>query len=201
MNYIKGCPTCSDNELFQSMTNLLHTFSTGSLQNEADLFINRFSNRSGGDYFSPVVSNAIANTNRYKNFVKLFGQVVNDYLKDKNGNLNGFNVGNLNLDNARPIFNTYIQRLTGLQILVNDTEQTTAGLLDDFEVNHTTGVWSVTVSIDIIDHFGLDYLDAIVYQGFHSGFANWYRLQHGRNYIPFRSNFKILTKIQGNYKL
>ncbi|MCO6462415.1 MAG: DUF3289 family protein [Saprospiraceae bacterium] len=200
---IKGCSDCTDNQMFNSMTALFEWTSTNPLQTEAYKYIGRFEDKSGGVYSNDIVSNAIKSSTTYKNFVKTVGGLINSKLINNNGNFNGINFlsQDINILNQnRPKFNGFSNKINGLQILINDTEQTQISHLGDFVSNPNNGEWEITLIIDIVDHFGLDRHDAITYQGWHSGFPNWWRLQHTKDYTPFITNFHVVTKIKGDYK-
>jgi hypothetical protein len=84
--------------------------------------------------------------------------------------------------NFRPQFNTPHVKFHGLQILINDTEYTEIQISN---FNILNGNWSATLDITIYDDFGLDKNDALTYEGYHDGFADWWLLQHARGYVPF----------------
>ena len=87
-------------------------------------------------------------------------------------------------------------KLTGLQILINDTEQTQIKLLN-FQIDPATQIWVADIEVTIYDHFGLDKHDALVYQGNHRAFAAWWILQHKRNYKPFTTKIVVKNRLYG----
>jgi hypothetical protein len=88
-------------------------------------------------------------------------------------------------------------RFHGLTILINDTEETTIWYMGNFNLNNDTKVWFADFYFEVTDHFGLDKHDAIEYQGYHTGFAAWWTLQHKRNYPPFRTKITIFATLKG----
>lgn len=135
------------------------------------------------------------------NAIKNAGKFISKALDQKDGYIS--QVGNLTFpENCRPVFSGNFT--SGPTILLNDTEESTIQILSDFTVNRTTGAWSGTIYYDIIDHFGLDKADISgidnTWRQFIRGFSSWYRLQHIKDYAPFRSRVKVMAKIYGNYK-
>ncbi|WP_376717536.1 DUF3289 family protein [Mucilaginibacter terrae] len=61
------------------------------------------------------------------------------------------------------------------------------------------GYWSATLDITIHDHFGLDKIDALTYQKYHYGFADWWILQHKRDYRPFETVIHVKKLITGHF--
>lgn len=126
-------------------------------------------------------------------FLKQFGNKLRDELIAKNGNINL--VQEINMQNIRPIFNGLHNQFHGLQIIINDTEETEIQL-DRFEI-FPSGDWEADVTVTIYDHFGLDKHDALEYQGWHLGFADWWLLQHKYNYVPFKTKITVRKMIKG----
>ncbi|MFQ6610404.1 MAG: DUF3289 family protein, partial [Fidelibacterota bacterium] len=184
----------SDQELFTLMTNLFNACTFYGLYPAGQDFIQRFKDKTGGEYHHPDVSYAVSQTKAMRNFIKEFGNEFNIALQENNGDLNGVNI---NLLSVRPQFSTLYHTFHGLKILINDTEYTTIKLLD-FNLNSSTGEWEGTFFFEITDHFGLDKKDALKYQTKHSGFAAWWLLQHKRDYRPFMTKVWVTATLKGD---
>ena len=128
------------------------------------------------------------------NFMTTFGSAFKKKLILANGNVD--NVDKIEMGNTRPIFNSFYYKFHGQQILINDTELTEIQL-DGFELSPTR-TWEAYFTFTIYDHFGLDKNDALSYQGYNQGFADWWLLQHKRGFVPFITKIVVRKKISGN---
>ncbi len=79
--------------------------------------------------------------------------------------------------------------------MINDTEKTTVQL-DNFNPP-VGGHWSATLTFTIVDHFGLDKHDALTYENYDYGFADWWLLQHTRNYTPLQTTIRLRVLLSG----
>jgi len=116
----------------------------------------------------------------------------------------------IDMEEIRPQFNGSYNRWRGLQILVNDTEQTDV-YFDESSLECTDDGWCVDVCTEIIDNFGLDKADVLKYQPQmnwseikrgnigHFGFNAWWMLQHQRNYVPFKTKINVKSTICGSF--
>jgi hypothetical protein len=186
----------SDADLFQKMKDLFHTctYFDNDLSTVGDAMIQKFQNKSGGQYSNNVLNSKVAQSSALINFVKAFGEQFNASLQIAGGNIN--NVSPINMQNIRPIFNGLYNKFHGLQILINDTEYTEIQL-DNFTIDGS-GNWSADITITIHDHFGLDKNDALTYQNWNQGFPAWWLLQHTRDYIPFETIVVVRKKISSH---
>ena len=187
----------TDEQLFSGMTGLIHgcTFFDGGLKNVGDLMIQKFRDGTSGPFENNVLSSRVGISSQFLNFAKVFGDELNTELRNHNGDIN--NISNFTIDNKyRPTFNGLYNKFHGLQILINDTEQTNIQL--DVFNPPVNGHWSAVVTITITDHFGLDKHDALTYQGNNLGFPDWWLLQHDRDYKPFITVVRLRVTLSGN---
>lgn len=182
----------NDNLLFSDMTDLFELLSVGDLQTVAGQFITRFRNGTGGTFENQTLNENVKESATYKNFISRFRRDLQAKINNAGGVLDN---KEMDLD-YRPIFNGISNKLNGLQILINDTEQTQIKLLN-FQIDAATQMWIADVDVVITDHFGLDKNDAMVYQGSHRGFAAWWVLQHTRGYKPFITQIVVRTRLYG----
>lgn len=179
----------TDAQLFDIVEDLFHKTTTGSLQIVGDEMINRVRNNIGGTYSNNTLSQIVFNNSNFVSFIKDFGTQLNIALSKNNWDIN--NINELEIpQKRRPVFNGLYNKFNGLQILINDTEQTIIELTG-FSINPTTHKWTANINVIIKDHFGLDKKDALSYQYKHWGFAAWWVLQHRRNYRPFETKIEF----------
>ncbi|GAB2699367.1 hypothetical protein GCM10027037_24910 [Mucilaginibacter koreensis] len=182
-------------QLFDGMTDLMHTFSMGELQNATDQFVQRFRNNTGGTYENYTVNKYVSESNEFKNFVSMFNDILDSKLKAVNGDLS--KISEIKISNAlRMHFGGLYNRAHGLQILINDTEYTEIQV-DNYSLL-ASGKWAADITITVHDHFGLDLHDAVEYQGWNNGFADWWLLQHDRGVKPFETLVRIGLRINGS---
>lgn len=150
-----GLPNLTADQLRWYMNELILWASSGALETEAQYFIERFISGDGSDYFSPVMSNAAKEKNTTKNFIKKFGNDLNNKLKTTNGNMNSISLiyYDKNEPNGRPIYND--SNTEGLRIMMNDTEYTKIHI-QSYNFSPITKEWDGTFYIEVFDHFGLD---------------------------------------------
>jgi hypothetical protein len=188
---LSNMPGFSDNQLFSEMSSLFTacTFFDGSLGTVGNAMIQQFKDKTGGSYTNSTLNNRVFQSGAFKNFIIKFGEMLHQKLAIANWNIN--NVNEIDIPNSiRPRFNGWYNKFHGLQILINDTEQTIVEI-NNFTINPVTHQWTATITVTIKDHFGLDKNDALKYQNDHVGFAAWWILQHCRGYVPFETNVKI----------
>jgi len=121
-------------------------------------------------------------------------------LKDKNGVYSQMSFTDNLSSSCRPVFSG--DWVSGSTILINDVEKVEV-YLEDIDVNTTTGQWTATIYLKVIDHFGLDISDLTGRNTWRQGilgFTAWWRLQHQRDFKPFRTLLRIKTNINGKYK-
>lgn len=158
--------------------------------------ISKLRNREGGTYSNPSLSQQVFNSYQFQEFIIKFGVRLNIALSNANWNID--NVAEIKMPlSQRPKFNNLFNKFTGLQILINDTEETIIELTG-FSINPTTKKWTASLNIIIKDHFGLDKGDALKYQNNHVGFAAWWLLQHCRGYKPFETQVKFKMNLVSN---
>jgi hypothetical protein len=187
----------SDGDLFNGMSSMFHLFTyfDSGLRSVGDEMIQQFRNNSGGTFERPVLNARVANSSSFQNFVYSFGGELNKKLKSSGGDISS--ISSIVMDNkTRPVFNGPLNKFHGLQILMNDTEFSEIQL-DQFNGPTSMGYWSATITVTIHDHFGLDKLDAQKYQYLNYGFADWWLLQHDRDYIPFETIVHVKVGITG----
>ena len=190
---LSNMPYFQNSELFNEMTDLIHFFSVGDLEVVGDNMITRFRNNLGGEFSDPNLSLAVYNSSALRNFLVKFGENFNLSLENNNWDIN--QVPKIIMSQStRPVFNRPYNKFTGLQILLNDTEETKIELTS-FRIDNITHKWTACINLVIYDHFGLDKKDALMYQNYNAGFAAWWILQHCRGYKPF------ITKVSFNMDL
>jgi len=196
---LAGRASHTDQELFDNLTTLVHettVFDMG-LKTVGDMMVNKFQGGSGGTFENPILNDRVGQSSALKNFGLTFGLALNNALKGNGGDIT--TIPKINIDNKdRPIFNGLYNKFAGLQILVNDTEYSDI-TVDDFAI--LNGHWSATITISILDHFGLDKHDALTYQNpplGHPAFADWWILQHVRGYQPFLTIIKVRKLLSGD---
>jgi hypothetical protein len=189
-----GLPWDTDSAaLFDRMDNLFYwcTFFDNELRDVGDLMIQRFKERTGQPFSSPILNHKVFEAGKFQDYIKTVIKQIDDSLK-----LNGENINSINIDSLsiRPHFNGLYHKFHGLQILVNDTESTDI-YIDNFVQNQFTKLWSADITFVIKDHFGLDKPDAITYQYDHSGFIAWWLLQHRRGFRPFETVITVKIRV------
>ncbi|WP_412468764.1 DUF3289 family protein [Pedobacter sp. KLB.chiD] len=185
-----------DDQYFFSMTDLFEkctTFDSGLKSVGLDM-IDKFRNGTGADYGNIILNQRATGSVQTLNFLKEFGATFNQQLLQANMNLN--NVAPINMGGNRPKYDGLYNKFHGLQILVNDTEQSKI-FLESF-TPLPNNKWKAVVQLEIVDHFGLDLHDAQTYQDWHDGFPSWWILQHERNYRPFKT--KIWVRLEMSVK-
>jgi hypothetical protein len=195
-NILSNMPNFTDAQLFAEVEDLFHKTSTGALEGVGDVMIERFRNSLGGQFTNATLSQTVFENSKFQNFIVKFGKELHLALATNNWDIN--QVPAIVMPQAdRPVFNGLHNKFNGLQILINDTEETIIELTN-FSINTTTLKWTADINITIIDHFGLDKNDALTYQDKHAGFAAWWILQHCRGYKPFETkvSFKMQLKAE-----
>ncbi|MEO8174772.1 MAG: DUF3289 family protein, partial [Sediminibacterium sp.] len=183
----------TDNQLFNDMTRLVHMTSMGDLETVGDDMIQRFRNKTGGQYSNPTLNLRVSQSSALLNYLKIFGGKLKTALQASGGNIN--NISAIDLTN-RPVFNGLKNKFSGLQILINDTESTDIQL-ENFTID-ASGNWTAEVLVTIHDHFGVDKHDALAYQSSDTGFASWWLLQHTRDYVPFETVITVRKTISSH---
>lgn len=185
----------SDDDLFAYMNNLFYwcTFFDNGMADVGQRMIQKFRDKTGGTFSDPTLDDRITKEAQFSDYIKLFGQQLNQRLQASNYDIN--QVTTIDMGQNRPVFNGLYNKFHGLMITINDTESTDIEF-DPSDYQYLgNGKWVITVTITIHDHFGLDKHDALKFQGDHPGFAAWWILQHKRGYVPFetisRSTWKI----------
>ena len=191
---LSNMPNFTDAQLFAEVEDLFHKTSTGALETVGDIMIDRFRNNFGGQFTNATLSQAVFDNSKFQNFIVKFGKELHMALAANNWDIN--QVPPITMPQAdRPAFNGLHNKFHGLQILINDTEETIIEL-KDFSINAITHKWTADLNITIKDHFGLDKNDALTYQNSHAGFAAWWILQHCRGYKPFETKISFKMQLQ-----
>jgi hypothetical protein len=185
-----------DGDLFYYMENLFYwcTIRDDGMAAVGNKMIQKFKDKTGGTFSDPVLDNRIGKEAQFMDYIKLFGKTLNEKLQTVNYDISKVQEP-INMMPNRPIFNGGFNKFHGLMITINDTEET------DIEYDPSNyhyignGKWSLTVTITIHDHFGLDKHDALKFQSSHPGFAAWWILQHQRGYVPFETVSKTTWTI------
>lgn len=204
--------TISDNEYFNSMTDLLNSFSDcdQEIKPAINAFLDFFrNNTSNENYFShPILNQKIAESTDFTIYLQQVGSEISEQISEHGCNIELFD--EIDMEEIRPQFNGSYNRWRGLQILVNDTEQTDV-YFDESSLECTDDGWCVDVCTEIIDNFGLDKADVLKYQPQmnwseikrgnigHFGFNAWWMLQHQRNYVPFKTKINVKSTICGSF--
>ena len=191
---LSNMPNFTNTQLFAEMQDLFHKTSTGELETVSDIMIDRFKNNIGGQFTNASLSQAVFENSKFQNFIVKFGKELHLALAAKNWDINQVTTITM-LQGDRPVFNGLYNKFHGLQILINDTEETIIELTN-FSINATTHIWTANLNITIKDHFGLDKIDALTYQNNHAGFAAWWILQHCRGYKPFETIISFTMQLQ-----
>lgn len=186
----------TDNALFSHMTSLFHacTFFDNDLRTVGDLMIQKFKDRTGGQFSNSILNDKVSESSKTINYLKAFGDKLRQQLTNNGGNIQAVTV---NMGVIRPAFTGLFNKFHGLQILINDTEETDI-YLDDYS-STSSHHFEAVVTIVIHDHFGLDKNDALEYQFWHDGFPSWWLLQHIKDYVPFETIVKFQYKISGDF--
>ena len=174
----------------------LFRYTTFGMGDVSDIYLDKFRYvRTGTPLFNQKLSEKVMETPEMEEMILKFGELFNSELKANGGNL----------PSKKLRFNYYLQfsgyQFSGLKILVNGTEQSFIEMLD-YDIDKSTGTWTVKFFFDIRDNFGLDPPD-LKYQtdppSGHSGFATWYMLQYKYDHIPFVTKIRVNAEISGNY--
>lgn len=181
-------------QLFAEMRDLMTDFSVGALETVALDLVDYFDNNTSSTnvYSNNTLSMSVMESPQMRNFVKRYGAKLNDELKTNNNFTGSVEM----FTSERPIFNTYVDRVSGLQICINDTEETRV-YRSNFNFNPGTKEWSCDLTIVIDDHFGLDNNDVRSYQFWNEGFAAWWRLQKLHGQVPFHTHCILKYHISG----
>jgi hypothetical protein len=131
-----------------------------------------------------------------RNFVKKYADKLNLKFKEEGF---GFSENIEMLQSDRPRFNASNHKFSGLQICINDTEETRV-YRTNLTFDEVTKEWQCDLTIVVDDHFGLDRNDVVSYQWISEGFAAWWRLQTQHNQIPFHTNSKMIYTVKGKAK-
>ena len=131
-------PNFTNTQLFAEMQDLFHKTSTGELETVSDIMIDRFKNNIGGQFTNASLSQAVFENSKFQNFIVKFGKELHLALAAKNWDINQVTTITM-LQGDRPVFNGLYNKFHGLQILINDTEETIIELTN-FSINATTHI-------------------------------------------------------------
>jgi hypothetical protein len=187
--------TLTDEDLKTQMRNLMTFFSLDPIEDIAVSFAERFFSKISSDHYATDLSDHVRWNPVMLNYMTGFGAQLNKVLKNNNGNIHLSEA--LNLGDKPPHFTGWENRWRGYTITMNNTETAEIWYMGNFNLDNSTKVWSADFYFEVTDHFGLDKHDAILYQGYHTGFAAWWALQHKRNYPPFRTKITLFATLKG----
>lgn len=193
IQYINGFNAPEENH-WMAMRDLFEITTMGTLDEVGEDFIARFELNLGGEFHHADLTRAAMEHESTKNSLRYFGDWLSARLRVANGDVD-FPTQNLN-SNFRPKFPD--SKLSGLTILVNDTYKTDFRLID-IQTNQQDRTWSAVIGVEIHDHFGVDFEDALDTQHIHTGFSSWFQLQHQFNHQPFVSVMKFTIPVEGTY--
>jgi len=204
LSFLMDYDQWSNEQLLLNMNSLLVLSTSGNstMGSVADLFLYRFKNKTGGDYYNTDLSNVLRSSGPMYNALKNIGQNISSTLKNNTqfqNNPNSFMFNEFLLANCRPVFSG--DWISGSTILLNDVEINQV-YLESLNVNKDAHTWSATLYLNILDHFGLDDDDISgqnLWRRGVIGFGAWWTLQHKRDYTPFRSVVRLRTNINGSY--
>lgn len=200
--------TATEIELWEYMDNLFYLATRfGNLNNVAQDYLALFRSNTSNSYkyFHYGLSEEVRKSPEMRNFIKRFGEELNNILKIRGGN---FPTQLINLGVIHPQWNGGYNLVNGFQILINDTEQSFVKKVN-YSFDPNTGNWEGEFWFNVTDNFGLDKHDALEYQPFshnigigdikigHLGFPAWWRLQRQKNKVPFITDIRICAKIKG----
>jgi len=177
-----------------TMRDLFETTTYGRLDDVGESFIQRFENNIGGEFHHADLTRDVMAHQSTRNTVRYFGDWFSARLRVTNGDIN-FSTQELN-PSFRPKFPN--SKLRGLTILVNDTYKTDFRIVD-IQINQQDRTWNATIGVEIHDHFGVDFEDALDTQEIHPGFSSWFHLQHQFNHLPFVSVMKFTIPVEGHF--
>lgn len=189
--------------LWDEFTFLLNTMTIfdSELKSVAMQFRDNFRSASPVSPFEvPLLNQKVAASQALQDFIKTFLKDFNIRLANAGGNLN--NVTEWSISNYRPVFNGTHNKWHGLQILINDTQQTEVSIQNFTPVAGAGGYYWADIIVTIRDHFGLDKNDALTYQKYPlvgPGFASWWYLQHIKDYQPFETRIVTRQRIISHY--
>ncbi len=187
--------------LWANYSTLLNVASSGNyiLNGVANDFKQRFQNNTGDDYYHQDLSFVLKDSGPMYNAIKNIGNTISAYLSDKAGDYSQMYFPDILPVNNRPVFSG--DWVSGSTILLNDVEKVEV-YLEEINVNTTTGHWTATLYLKVIDHFGLDKSDLTGRNTWRQGivgFTAWWRLQYQRDFKPFRTILRVKANISGDY--
>jgi hypothetical protein len=183
--------------------------SSGKLQDNIMVMIDKFVRSEGGEYSNSDLTEAGKNHESTHRFISNIKASLEYELKKNIGFLNNKGLLKYIIDGQEqerkdipsPTWGDYT---TGLGIAVNDTWGYDVKILS-FILNKSAKTYEAKLDIEIFDHFGLNNLDIDpnVKPLFSklSGFRSWFVLQHSTRYCkkPFITIVKFNQTINGNY--
>ena len=129
--------------------------------------------------------------------MRQFGALLNTELQKNGGDINL--VPEIKMFDIHPHFNSKADLCNGLTILINNTSLTRVWYDKGFVLD-PDGTWSGDFFFEIIDHFGLDRVDVLSFQGkpiSGEGFTSWWVLQHRDGYRPFINRITMYATLKG----
>lgn len=191
---------------------LMWIFSSGDMVNVAQDMVDCFLSGNGGTYSNEILTQKARNHEDSERYIDETTKIINDWIKDNNGNISGLEYNASNRSSSVMVSNmtnnvkppTYEDKFSGLGICVDGTYG------NQFEITSYKfdGVnYEYTIKYTIYDVFGLDENDIsdedrLMDFGILAGFRAWYILQHydeyGGNYKPFITYIEFEETIQGN---
>lgn len=186
----------TDEKLKEMGRDLMISVSVGDLQRVALECWDRFCQGTGGTYSSSTLTETVRNEDETFEFVQEFNKKAQVAINACKGDLSNLIV----LPIGRYAFDTFLQKATGLGIILHDIWSIKAELINmttAYDPNQSDEpAWYGTIRYTLTDDFGLDWNDIVQHGNDHKpptlGFYNtgdrfkaWYVLQHYRDAKPF----------------
>lgn len=165
----------------------------GAGKTVADDYLEQFhENEAVFDHYNETLSTMVMNSTKMRNWLKLYGDELNDKLIATGGDIDGVDA---------PVINrTSLNETHALTILINDTQEINVSRLDSYSFNAESGEWDCYFVVNVIDNFGLDDGDVIEFQNYipgGNGFVAWWTLQHRYGWAPFRTDIWFVVRLSG----
>ena len=195
----------SNENLWSGLKSMVSTlFSIGELEKIALLMVAKFKRNEGGEFKNDVLTKHVSKHKTTKTFCKAIETSIQEKLYQNKGNITILEDSNIYMNSeryGRPHFASLGDTFFGgLTICINDTWAYEVTIIDYNTKDNIN--YSLSYSVTLYDHFGLDYPDLEV-SSYYSlfGFRAWFILQHLRNFKPFITKVEINKTIKGNINI